>query len=705
MIKYLKRLNLNLLLPKSSRVQNFLIFLLLAMWSFWVYRHGIISSPRSDHFPFMEERGYFHSDWDYFRNIFTYTRNRHVMHDLLKEDAFISRPGMLGMTALLDIFFRENLFILGAVSILLHALSGFSLFLITSKLVNRAVGFLLSFSFLAQYSGMEMVFWRHINPLALGVTFFGIGLSLLYGLNDAAKQKSLIVLIVLNFLLSSLFHETMLVVLLAGSLFFFFMKEHKTGTGLSKRNLVIICLAPLVINLCLNAYGMLHYNQGFVEPKGENVIHWPSFMHSSFLFLGAVLTAFAIPELVHVRFADIADRVSDRGIWNFSDVSNHFFYLAGAFFLVWCCVILMKGMFDYNKGRNVKVSAITILGVFYLSALVGALIVVRIKSRSISYLYGATYYYYMTNYLLTFLAALSIDHARDYLSNKNVYYKISALSVLFLFLGIQTACSYEQIQTLLRGRMKFDQMTARYTGQIAKSIQHNPAYCYGGRATSELTDYVLPILLFRESCLEKKGIPLYVAKKSDESFWLSKLNPEFRKSAAPRYGYLSEGSLVFSENPNVKPMIGSGSFLLSRESFEPTLFQAHFHHGFIGGLVIRFQDLNNFIILIAHDFYFYVMVNQNGSHSPPLFVAPLVFDKDEFEFTLRKVGDDYFIFYNQMLISKLEGIRSMRGGVGLYDKGSAGGTHLFSKVVISESAVIVSKEQIYEPVLPLDFSH
>lgn len=670
-----------------------LVFLFILLWVFWVYRHGMVGAPRSDQIPTMEERGYYKTDWDYFCHMFDFDRTRHVLRDFLKEDGFLSRPGQQGSVALLDIFFRDNLYVIGIVSIFCHALAVFFLFLLLWELTGWLAGFLLALVFATQYAGMEMVMWRNISALIDSLIFFGAALWLIFRNRDSLERNRFVLLVVL-FLFASFFHETILIALLVSGVLFLILNRGTTDLAQSVKKLPLMFLCAFLINMVLALPQLLQFDQGSAAARSGHLLTWTSVQTVAFL-AGLALSVFVLPQHVKIDFPHILERTSDRGFWYYSETANPY-PLAGALLIVGLTVLLIDAVIQYRRGKDVPYCITVILTSVVFGILLVGLVFARLIPRGVGCLCGMTYYFYMTNYWLTLVFGFAI-YRLNLLSEGPVPKRIIFYLLLIVFAATQIPFSYGRIQTLLKKRESFDVKTAQFTSVISRALRKEKDYCYGGSTSPAVTTYAFRTLLYRQTCFDEGKIPLYAVKRPDGSFWLARLVEDEKKQVTRKFGRRSKETLIFDDNPqsDIIPM----PFILfaSNESFDPTWYEARIESGVFVGLVLRYENERNYVVLVNHEFYFYVIVMRNGVRSPPLFAESQVFSPEGYTISLRKISGRYYVFYNQSLLTSFEPFQSFRGRVGLFN-GQKDRIPVFSNVILSEDEMLYR----FEPLIRLD---
>lgn len=202
----------------SSRVWSALqigfAFAMATVLTLLLYWHGWVSLPRSDQLlAFMPDRELFANPADFLKSALLWNRNR--VH--MPGDAFLFRPGTHGLLAVFDIWFRTHLYIQGLLSLVVHSATATLFWLQMRKRLGFFPSAVMTAVFLAQYSGIEMIAWRHITGYQIGFFFLAAGFALI-GSPWAETTRARKAAVLVCFLLSILFHEIGLLVIPAAIL-------------------------------------------------------------------------------------------------------------------------------------------------------------------------------------------------------------------------------------------------------------------------------------------------------------------------------------------------------------------------------------------------------------------------------------------------------------------------------------------------------
>jgi len=493
----------------------FLVFLLFAFLALALYYKGIIALPKADHAFVLAERDFYKSDWEFFKSMVSFSRTRHVA----PGDAFLFRPGTHALLGLIDIFLRPNLSAIGFLSIIWHAMTAWTIFL-TGKLLKRPwVGFLLGIWFLVQFSGIDMILWRHISPYMFSLIFLSLGLALL---NSAENPPTWTILLGCSilFFLSMSFHEFLSIALPFTALSLlalshFSPKEFKFA---SIKSILLICLLPSLVFFCLNFLDFYFNNVAIFGTDDLGNSEKQRTIFNAIYFIGLCFTAYFTPYLID--FENLRQKTS----WDF------FSSLPKQFFLVFGVISLfILGYAYYLQLRRKSITAIdfSLILIFnYIAILVASLVFLRMNLRGIIYMKFATYYFYFTNYLFALIFIYKIDSIIHYLRSKlgGVYF--IRFNRIFVIGFVSTlALSINSILfTLEKFTTPSDQLMSSLVYFISSNTGRSSKFCYAG-AQTDVSKFVDERLLFRHTCsYADDKIPLYLESDRDGTFELTQNN-------------------------------------------------------------------------------------------------------------------------------------------------------------------------------------
>jgi len=686
----------------QSVILNTGVFFFFIIWAFWIYRFGAIAFPRQDHFSLIMDRALFGNDWDYFWNAVSFNKTR----TMFPGDYYLFRPFTHGALALIDIFFRHDMYVMGKISIFWHAFVSFFLYLFASKFTRRSIGFLLAFIFATQYPGLEMVIWRHVSPYMLGLLFFTAGLLVIPKLETSVNPKRTAAVIAVLFLVSSLFFEGIIFTLFIS--FFIFLIFQRSFKG-KIRNvafwMMLIAASVILVYGCLYIFEYIVRNPpSFFGPSDRNArsFLWLDSLYGLCLISGLVFTAFLFPHVVKIFYY----QVWYRAWWEFFTTGSNFFYCwLGAFLCVLLAGAFFMGLIRLAKEENKAPPVIFILVFGYFGVIIAGLSLGRAGLRSVDYMINSTYYYYMTAYLLTLIVSLLfyVIRGSNALNRLPVLGKQLLWFFLILFSAHQIFLSYGRIQEVLKTRYDVDEKTAEITLEIASKIRQNRSFCYGGSIDPLLSDYLMDEILYREMCHDSKSTGLYAITHPQGTFWLVRLEDPHPQGVALN---LKEGNFeekdgfVYSLNPGHQLKEGGG-IVLSEKDYSLDYLSVTVHNAFDSGIVLGYRDPKNFMFFAVKKGIFYAHLMQNGTLNAP-FLAQKLTSAEQFDLSIRKIGTNYVIFYNKNVLAIVRGGFQLTGKVGLYDSKSGPKRQAFSDLKISE---FQSGYNSVSPVFRLNLPH
>ena len=708
MLEKLKRtLGLELMGRMASRFpfwKDALVFLLMTGWSFWIYRSGLAAFPREDHFSFIRDRWLLNSDWDFLLHALSYSRTRFFF----QGDYYLFRPAMHGLLALIDIFFRHNLYVVGALSIVWHGICSFFLYLVISKIVNRPSAFLMSAVFVTQYAGMEMIVWRHISPYMFGIFFFGLGMLVLHQSEGSRAPKKMACWAGFLFLLSALFQETAVIVLTGAGILFLTMRkipgQPEKKSALSRSDLIAVCFIPVFIFLAANWIDWAwHHPPGFLGPNDRfsKTLTWTKVLSDAGFVSGVVFLIFLAPFPIRIEYRN----PFDRAFLDFAFAPSWVIYSSGALLLVILIVFGYLSYLHFKKRGGDKFSLMSIFLIGYFFAVLAGLVIGRVELRTMAYLYTATYYYYLTNFILFVITALLIRRVKERFPG-SVRFSQLFMFLLILAAACQIAFSYENISNSLSVRKNYDETVAQSTYSIWKTAQQHPDYCYGGSFNTKVNEYVPSVLLYKILCSsqsDSRKTPFYLTAGSDGQFWLATLENRDRDLKnvpldLTAGNFKSENGLLFSANPSDRLQEGQG-IVLSEIPYNFDVLKVRIHNSADGGVVIGYKNPENFILLVINHGDFYVHLMRGGTLSPPILQAWDLIKQHDFELTVRQFNEQFVVFCDGQALGILSGVGTLDGKVGLYDFRSRDKKQAFSDVMIAEHAP--SPKNSLNPVCPV----
>lgn len=509
---------------KIGRNRNYIVFFFLVLFCFVIYWPGLIALPRSDHSSILDERQFYDNDIDFFINLLSFSRTRHIA----PGDVFLFRPGSTGVLAVLDIYLRPNLYLLGALSILWHAIAVFSAYLIFQKL---KIGALATYSLLAillvQYPGMDMILWRHISPYIFALVFFSLGLFVLLRAEHRGLKLKDSILVSSMFFISMLFHELLVLALPFAFLLTVFTPLRKR-LGLGHRS--IILLMPPVCYMVVNVAD--YYLYGALSVVGPADIQFQLKLVDFISVPGIFFYQFFFPFLVEI------ENLRSRTIWPFNNTFG-----AGVLFpglglmlitLFGAIVLGLRNALNHRSGefstpQNELRCFLIVIVLSVLVSLFGGLLVGRIALRGLAYLVNSTYNFYFFNFLFVLMAGLIFSIFRPWIEkqiqeykyrislyNKSWLDKLNSKCFIVIIIAPFILADLMVMNRAIQGAsLKEDEVMAKVT-LWASDVSKQREYCYAGSEVGIVPD----VLLYRESCQVKKGIPLVLQQGTYLSLYL-----------------------------------------------------------------------------------------------------------------------------------------------------------------------------------------
>ena len=680
-------------------------FLLLIGASFLIYRHGIVAIPRGDHRAFMLNHGFHESDWEYFRQSISYSRTRHFG----PGDYYLFRPGMHSVLAILQIASGNNFYLRGATSILIHALTTFSLFLLLSRFLRLDVSCILTLVFLTQYPGMEMVFWRHISPYMFSLMFFGFGLCLLHRPLKTFTSTICRFGAALMFFISMTFHEILLpVLLLCGPILAVMTRPDKESTQTdrevniyTKSDWIMVTILPVILWVVLNLADYLIYQPpGLLGPSDS--LDLSNLISGLFTVAGLSLLTSFFPYVVHLVFHDL--RL--RAFWDFSEFPQAILWVLGFILMVSLIWIFYRACCRIRRPDERQQAALLMLVTAYLGAVILGVTAGRVSLRSMQYMHSATYYYYMTTFGFLILVSLLVHRfQKSEKARGNLILGVVALVAVPMILH-----NYSSLQQLLTPRSGYDKMIADNTLTITRSIQANAGQCYGGSLDPTLSSNLLDTYLHEEACSNMEDTPLYILSGPSGNTWHSQFN-EFKKDEVLLgFGQLKptfqDNGIVVIQDPQNSGQVVLGQInadfdqlVLSEKSYNPDYYSARFYNTADAGLIMGYHDADNYVGFRRTQAAFFMYVIENGElawhrqfDSPP---SP----NNTFRFSIHQDNEAYYILSNQRVLGVVPSDRILEGKVGLV-LGPV--QQSFSDVVVSESRRQQPIHDRLQSVIPLE---
>lgn len=656
---------------------DILAFAALLLGAFFIYRNGIVALPRADQINFLRERELLSSDWEYFWHMLV--RNRGASF-LISADVFLFRPFFHAFLVIIDIFFRHNLYVTGAIGILLHGVTCFSVYLLISQLTNRFFSFLSSIFLLTQYVGIEMIRWTHINGYLIALTLFTLGFFLI--LRSQQKGKLNIPLIVSFFLCASLIHELFAHVLFLSSLVFAFSFKDA-----HKKKIWFICFLPFVLYLFLDVLSLFYSKPAsFLSSLDQPMGFTFSNIFSSILFLsGVFLSVFFLPNIV-----SLSKKALVQAAWDVTTLSPFLMYVVGFGLILILASSFLFFLKRYQCETNGKTFsfALGVVITICMVMIILELVVGRIALRSFDYMKSATYYYYLSNYVLLVLAVLLYREFRESNWLGRYWWKRPLFSLMPLLVLWQIPYSYPKIQEITTADNITGKIVAHTTLRIANYIRENKNLCYGGTINAMFWGITPDYLFYRQHCNDDAKEPRYGTLSPDKQSWLVKLNVKqdvLQSNSLTPHDFSQENISLFALSPVPESLQGR-VILVSKESHNPVYFSVSFHGIEDAGLLLSYRDPQNFVLLTLWRYQFFLYVVENGQIRSGFLTKSYYWNGSDFKLSVIKLGTTCLFLFNNNVLTWFEGISSLEGKVGFYFRKVSGSQNAFlAEPLISES--------------------
>lgn len=639
--------------------------------AFFTYRDGLISVPRGDYLGVMKEREYAASDWKYFLDSISYNRTQVASHG----DYFLFRPLFYAWLALGEIFFRENLYALGAISIAFHGLTCFVFYLFASRISNCRIGFSLSLIFLTQSAGMEMVFWRNISPYMAGLFFFSLAFVLIPEETEGFRRPPRFLIASFSFFLACLFHEGFFIVLCALSLLGIIMRKNlRVRPGVDptgSRRFLALFLVPAALCAAFYAIDFWLRNPGaFFGPDDQiERLSLLRFIPDAIQVSGLFFLVFLMPLLVEISYSS---ELLERGLWNFSAIPPPLCYGMGIVLVCGTAWIFLDAHSRYRqKGGSLKAFAemapVLAFWIFAAGISLG-----RVQLRGIRYLYNSTYYYYISNFFLLLITAAL---AKRFLATGCLSIPYKRFVLIAAVLAGMGFCvfGFLKIQYALQARHPFDWSIARTTLEISDFIKKSKGFCYGGTLEPNYGDHLRDRLLYRENCMNRDGEALYAFSNFPGTLWLGKL-PWFAGKGVS----LDFSSEDFEVAPDFQllPEVPGGtmpallpSAFVSVRDYDPVALYLKVPAHYNGGWIVGYRGPNDFLMIDVVKDRVFLQKTSRGIRSWPYYRHDVILRGKEVELVLRREGDDWYLFCDQLHVATLEDAPSLEGKFGFYSAG------------------------------------
>lgn len=488
-------------LKVETITSSLLLLTLFIGSSIYTYRLGWVAIPMGDHGTVMQERSFYSGEREFLLGMISYNQTRR----LAQGDRLLFRPLTSLTHAVLDIWARHDLVLIGLTSVILHGCVGFLLFLILKSQIGSAFSLAVAGTFLVLFSGSLMVIWRHISPYMGSLIFYALAIRLLLNTTQTTATR-LLTSIFLT--ISSLFHEATALSLLIG--YFFPMRNGEAPERFWKMKRLWFVVLPLLFFISLYVVDHARHSTGSFSYRQDILASGP--VQKPFKSLGRVLytagflfSTSLVPSLLHVEAPNFVVRLASA--LSLSSLVTPIMIGGGVLlvFLVW--------VFFYTSSKNhllwhpSKSVAYRLCFAYFLAIIVGVGLG-RTSLRGEQYLFTITYYNYMFIFIGLVFAGFTLSSIMRIVSTQRVY--IVAITVLCVIYG---SYHYRYLRTYLNGFGREERIFATFVSDAAKLLGVARSTCYAGHNISEvinphvanLVESYTATLLFRFSCTERKS--------------------------------------------------------------------------------------------------------------------------------------------------------------------------------------------------------
>ncbi len=666
----------------------------LAILIGWVHQYGVIG-PIGGQAQIMKERAFFNSDWNYFWNIISYGR-RSILYP---QDFFLFRPGFFLYFLLMDIFFRHNLYVIGAAGIFFHFFVCASLYIFCVRATNRIWGVLCSLFLATQYVGVTIVYWKHMNGYLFAFLFLNLAFYQIVSDNPATSVLSngrRLTLAAFFLFCSILFHEALAYALLLSGFLFLILSAQKVGANNQenhhkvKKNLLLLTFLPPLAYFAFNMIDLLCSRPVGLFPASldPQASVWAIMRNVAFL-CGMFSVALVYPVAMPLQFSGSLAEFPEGNVYLLGRDAIH---IAGAILVLLLLFYLfsfIKSAFS-NEHRKLLLSW---LGVLTLACLLVIILGLSTKRLVVyqGYMARATHYYFISSYLIIIATTLFLGTAKS--EGKMSFTSIGIAACMSLILLWQIPCNAILVRKLQKEHVLGFSKSADLLLKIVHFIKKNPEYCYGGPLNDEMERKIPLYLLFNEKCSNLSKIPIYgyfTKQNSGVSLFELKLPEKDLLKITLRDG------LEIEPHDGLTKLFGKTgksnqlSVLLSKNEFSPIKMSVNFSHTETAGLLLGYKDEKNFISLGISDYYFDYTVVKDGV--PDSKIGHLIrFKGEPFTLSIIRSKNAILLFFNGNLDAFLPLINSeMEGKVGLYFAPAS------QKVPFSDASVW-DKSSTYDP--------
>jgi len=615
----------------------------LTLVSFGVYFYALADIPRRDQFLYLAERAASASNWDWFWHSVSWSQTRF----LREGDPYLFRPLHMAALAIKDMLFRSNPFASGAVNVSLMAISGFSLYRFSSRLVKPVIAIALAVLFIVQHAGLEIVAWGHISPYLLALAFFGFALTEI--LDTSPETRRHLTAAGLLMLVGSMFHEAVVVVL-ALSLVVLLYARLRGGNGIRfggqlpgifLSRVIVLPLALYAGAYILNfaVHGMPRMDFGAsAEALGGGLLDKLSNILS---FPGAAATAFVAPFMVKAQYA-----TTELLWWDFSGMQPAI-AIVGAVVAIAAFFGTGLSIRALRKGGGSPLAVVTLLTLLMLDGLLLGVGVGRGLMRDIDYLYAATYYYSIAAYVFCLLIAVALHSLNDGALRRNL--KRLVVVLVAALIVVNATMTYRTLKSVWPGREQYAERTLAYR-QVLK--EHSGRYCLAGTdGTASMNTYSM--LLRNYFCQPGDARkPAYLGLDKYGRPKLSVLDKRPAQGSEQKVVISQRGGVVLSANEFTRPDI---SLEVSR--------------GFNAGIVLGSTG-GKYLLFVVEGPLVSSHIMSRSSYVRRPEMAAIPYERPHYRLNVRHIGDYVFLFVDDYALASLPASAERTGKVGIFKSGT-----------------------------------
>ncbi|HEX3655995.1 MAG TPA: hypothetical protein VHV55_09320 [Pirellulales bacterium] len=653
-----------------------LIFVGFLAFTSLVYRNYLYDLPKRDHPSVIAERGLVGSDWDWFLHVKSLSRARFIA----QGDHYIFRPLTLGVLALEDIVLRENRAAVGFLSFVFQAFAGFCCYRLLSVVLPRGWAILAASVYLIQFTGVELIAWRHISGYLFAPAFLAIGLRRLL---VSRSQRSSMLVTAASLLAAALFHEIALVVecallpALAVTHFWRPLAAESAPLAIDSRRWVRPLLAAISLYFLLDAADYAWYQPGPLFHAQDRQLHWSN-IHEVLQYAAALVTA----TLAGPWSGAIQTPSGMLGI-PIHGVANE--WLGGGLILALFCAAAWC-LRNLRRNRDQAMYGIGLTAILGLFGLIFGVGLLRGAMRGMNYLEEATYYYGIANFFVALLLGWGLYALR---SSRSMVGRIAAMA-LAGYLVVLGAGNTLRVEAFASAHVPASARLAHDVIHKAhKFLSSHPEYAYGGTLpplkpgepdSLEWTKAAgVDLALSRHYLLAPAEATRLYLHAIDDVAYLGTIaqSPGTSGRCEPvefqlhntRFRKTSEG--LYSEPPTGDLKEGTG-FVVSKPADTMVQLDLKLANSGTGGMLFDYQGERDYGMLTFREGRWYWHVMRDGKLSPMLFHNVVLQDRPAVQVRLLRTDRWILGFVDGFIMSYLptDQLPQSNGRVGLFYQSS-----------------------------------